>query len=807
MYKKVIFLLLLFTVIIVPLSFADAYNLQHYNNTKSSFYTGGHPGKSAEYKVCDYTVLKQTLDSLKSKGVNKIIVLGGECTSTTTSLGKSYLTILKDEGFDYAFINLGSVIMEKNQKYNSEITKAFSWLDSAKNDVYVHCWWGKHRTGAFVARWLTQNNLVSQENANYQRIMQDLKTLKPISESVEFTKWTNGSQTVSSTYSLSNATYNGKEAHIVEIDPSQYTIKVVTAKSITGSLTSTVQEMVEKSGAVIGVNASFFNVNDKSAGYDCSKPDEINVPLGLVVENKQEKYSYLGNQEWDCHLMNPPHFPDNFLVINNNIPEILNYTEYKQKYPTSKPDYALQSAALKYNGTKQCDLGNNYCSNRSHSATYACVTNDNKLLLAVFNKAGATYPTTFDSKCKSIINLDGGGSSTLIAPEKNIYYWGYKDDGKSQREVPTAILIFKKTGTTTTSTTTTTTKTKTTTTTVKQVSLCEMGTVSGNILCQVEKMLNTFFKTELDKNKKTNSSAGSFSFAVVSDTHITTTSKTNTEYLEKAMSLAKSNNVSFVIGLGDLIESVKGESGVSTDEQAAIQQGKDNFAVLSNSLSKTNLLFLPVVGNHDYQQYNNFWSPKKDSIIAGLEKGNSSNLNFTGTFPKYYAFTYNNNRFIIWYAVGSGNGGQLDADWLISELNNATDKGYSNVLVFAHYPLSDVTYAKSYVQYNRDKIISALKSAGATYFAGHTHVYYLSQVEGVEQVLIGTLSNRTQYSIDKKNTNSFPKNFIIVNAGNNLAISPFSGNSLLKGFDTAKYWPSNPSTIAQNLAPSELATS
>ena len=487
MYKKVIFLLLFFIVLIIPLSFGVS-NLQHYQNSKASFYTGGHPGQGTKYPNCDFAVLQKNLAELKVKGITKIIVLSGECIGTTTGLSKGYLEILKQEGFDHVFINTGSVIMDKSTEYNSQIEKAFSWLDTAKNDVYVHCWRGKHRTGAIVGKWLVQNNLVSQENKNYQRIMKDLKELRPTAESIEFTKWVTETQTPSSTDSISSGNYNNKEGHIIEIDPNLYTIKIVTAKSITGELTSTVQEMVEKSGAIIGLNASFYNVNDKSAGYDCSKPNIVGEPLGLIVENKQEKYSYLGNNEWDCHLMNPPKFPNNFLVINNNIPGILNYNEYKQKYSTSKPDYALQSAALKYNGITQCDLGSAYCNNTTHSATYACITNDNKLLLAVFNKAGATYPATFDSKCKSIINLDGGGSSTLIMPEKNIYYWGYKDSGKSQREVPTAILVFKKTSTTTT---------PKITTPVKEVSLCEMGSVYGNILCQVEKMLNTFFNMKI----------------------------------------------------------------------------------------------------------------------------------------------------------------------------------------------------------------------------------------------------------------------------------------------------------------------
>jgi hypothetical protein len=115
--------------------------------------------------------------------------------------------------------------------------------------------------------------------------------------------------------------------------------------------------------------------------------------------------------------------------------------------------------------------------------------------------------------------------------------------------------------------------------------------------------------------------------------------------------------------------------------------------------------------------------------------------------------------------------------------------------------LEDVTYAKSQVNYNKGQIISSLQGANAIYFAGHTHVFYVSKTNNIEQVLVGTTSNRTQYYINGKNTKEFPKNFVIVKINNgNLVINPYSGNNFTKGFDTAQYWPSTiiSSTISQS---------
>ena len=171
-----------------------------------------------------------------------------------------------------------------------------------------------------------------------------------------------------------------------------------------------------------------------------------------------------------------------------------------KQYSNKLPDFALQSATLKYNNKNMCNLGSVYCKNKLHPATYICITKDNKISIALLKKAGTTYPKTYDDKCKTIMNLDGGGSSTLYFPEKNITYLG-RD---SFRRVPDAILIFqkdyksqqinstKKTTNTTTQYTTQIKKIKT----IKKItyhSFCEVNNLYAKLLCQIEKMNNTFF--------------------------------------------------------------------------------------------------------------------------------------------------------------------------------------------------------------------------------------------------------------------------------------------------------------------------
>jgi lysophospholipase L1-like esterase len=261
--------------------------------------------------------------------------------------------------------------------------------------------------------------------------------------------------------SFSQKKHNSKEVNMITLDINQFDIKVMSASSILGKQKASLKDMIEATGAVAGITGGFFNVNKKINDEICSRPENSGEPLGLVIENSK-KISEMFNMDWDCHLMQKGVIdPSHIFVSNNNENSnnviIKSRDEYLQTYTTNNPEYALQSGALIYNGKEQkCPFDESGFCSPSLKRSTICITNDNKLKLITFKSLSLNnLPSWIKEECKSFLNLDGGGSTSMeynvndefhsIQLEHNKEHHFTEpttiDDG---RNIVNAILIFPK---------------------------------------------------------------------------------------------------------------------------------------------------------------------------------------------------------------------------------------------------------------------------------------------------------------------------------------------------------------------------
>ncbi len=270
------------------------------------------------------------------------------------------------------------------------------------------------------------------------------------------------------------------------------------------------------------------------------------------------------------------------------------------------------------------------------------------------------------------------------------------------------------------------------------------------------------------------SSASSYRFVVISDTHLE--SVNINPAIEKIISLNPKPKV--VIHTGDMIMADKVNSPVPPGEWQQVQ------TEIISPIKDNNILFFPVRGNHD----------------AGFKEMFNQ--------QEYYFF---NNRDLFFVLDGTGftiKSKQLK--WLKEGLNNA--KGlYENIFVFSHEPLADLCEPDACTGQLKpnNELVSLFNDAGVTiFFNGHQHFYDKVNYKGINIVSSGYLAGY-QYTPKSTGTKQKPTFVVVdVNGPNDVQVSAYQkssngefeyvpDNTILAGH--------NPSNLGPDFEPFSLA--
>ena len=193
-------------------------------------------------------------------------------------------------------------------------------------------------------------------------------------------------------------------------------------------------------------------------------------------------------------------------------------------------------------------------------------------------------------------------------------------------------------------------------------------------------------------------SSYSFKFLLIADSH------NDSPNLQKAISQAKSANpdLAFIIGLGDY-------TNVGTIDE--LRNTKKEF-------DTAGLRYFLVSGDHD------LWDSRNQKLPA--------DANFKQVFgPTYQAFTYQNFSFLLLDDSDDYLGfGNIQLDWVSSELEKSKAEGIKGIFVFLHEPLyhpsSDHFMGKleSSLKQQAQSMIFQLKQSNVKkVFAGDIHFF------------------------------------------------------------------------------------
>lgn len=258
---------------------------------------------------------------------------------------------------------------------------------------------------------LSYNNLLEGQDPSYKAFLKD---------------WLG-------TISFRETQLNSQKAYMVILDPSNYDIRVVSVKSITGETYSTLKRLVDKSGAIAGINGGFFGPTGQSRG--------------LLIENNNQVTSFS-----DMGSLN------SVFYIQEGKPRITSDTFFSNILQTEQEDIAsaLEAQELVFAGGPSGHFGgtSEYVYEGTSRAVI-CIGFDNRLKLIVAkNQALPNLARELSSECREAANLDGGGSTSLDYRSKGKYVsvqweWGantvtYDPSIDRGRQIANAILIFPK---------------------------------------------------------------------------------------------------------------------------------------------------------------------------------------------------------------------------------------------------------------------------------------------------------------------------------------------------------------------------
>lgn len=229
-----------------------------------------------------------------------------------------------------------------------------------------------------------------------------------------------------------------------------------------------------------------------------------------------------------------------------------------------------------------------------------------------------------------------------------------------------------------------------------------------------------------------------FNFIVFGDSRFATPGEPLPEAFKRIMEESRLILPDFMVHTGDIVM-------IYGDDEKGVQE---EYARTDDYLSKVTRDIYFVPGNHDYSTAANADHFKK----------------FSGQTRDYYSFDFKGAAFIILNTEMPGQVGRIDGEqqaWLERELESKKDS--RAVFVFMHRPLftPPVTYrdkngkpkppAKFFVSdQERTELINLfVKYQVTAVFAGHQHLYYRNDYQGVPFITIGGSGASFSAPVDK----------------------------------------------------------
>ena len=194
-----------------------------------------------------------------------------------------------------------------------------------------------------------------------------------------------------------------------------------------------------------------------------------------------------------------------------------------------------------------------------------------------------------------------------------------------------------------------------------------------------------------------------FSFALLTDTHISHSNPRPTEDLQRSVEdINRHPNIAFVIATGDLTEN---------GDRASIE-------LVKNKLDQLNVPYYVASGNHETT-----WS---ESGVMDFSRvfGNSR-----------FAFSHNEMYFIVFNSgpvirMADGHVAPQDITWLKHNLDSVSNAGDSPIFVFTHYPLRNGDVDNWY------EVTDVLRQHNVQcIMGGHYHRNLLFDCDGIANVL------------------------------------------------------------------------
>ena len=292
----------------------------------------------------------------------------------------------------------------------------------------------------------------------------------------------------------------------------------------------------------------------------------------------------------------------------------------------------------------------------------------------------------------------------------------------------------------------------------------------------------------------------SWKFAMISDSHDSNMSKTNTgvtSYLSPIINYIVAEKPDFILQTGDLI------TGAQTLPTSPVYKKYDmqyaNYKQVTAPLSQANIPLFVIRGNHDYairdkdQDLAHAYLEHEASIMPQNGPPDAKGLS--------YSFIHHNIKFIMIDQFVNASDGivTLPMDWVKTELENS--HGVQHIFVMGHSPVfsPDSSSTSNNNQFNlfaqptlQSQFWSLLTDNHVTaYVSGHQHLYFRGQANGIAQIVVGNMGgpmiSYNPATVDSRLSNVFPTT-PVPNTGECPGYIIFTVDEGKKSITATDYW-------------------